>query len=163
MISRSNRLRTSNDSTWFLFWEIQIFHVYKTVYSSHESVFDWCQIETMNFYLCHVFKTYFVWNDKTSLFFAIIYFKKFRLFFRVNSTRIAKSRRDLLVTRLIFGSCDIKSRMKKLALRDRKDESILFKTNSCFFLWEMRRYFIIRMMINICKILFIEKRFYIKW
>jgi hypothetical protein len=51
MISRSNRLRISSDSIWFLFWEIQIFHVYKTVYSSHESVFDWCQIETMNFYL----------------------------------------------------------------------------------------------------------------
>jgi hypothetical protein len=51
MISRSNRLRISNDSTWFLFWKTQIFHVYKTVYSPHESVFDWCQIETMNFYL----------------------------------------------------------------------------------------------------------------
>jgi hypothetical protein len=51
MISRSNRLRILSDSTWFLFWETQIFHVYKTVYSPHESVFGWCQIVTMNFYL----------------------------------------------------------------------------------------------------------------
>jgi hypothetical protein len=55
MISRSNCLRISNDSIWFLFWETQIFHVYKTVYSPHESVFDWCQIETMNFYLVYLF------------------------------------------------------------------------------------------------------------
>jgi hypothetical protein len=51
MISRSNCLRIWSDSTWFLFWETQIFHVYKTVYSPHKPVFDWCQIETMNFYL----------------------------------------------------------------------------------------------------------------
>jgi hypothetical protein len=51
MISRSNRLRILSDSTWFLFWKTQIVHEYKTVYSPHESVFDWCQIETMNFYL----------------------------------------------------------------------------------------------------------------
>jgi hypothetical protein len=98
-----------------------------------------------------------LWNDKTSLFFAIVYFKKFKLFFRVNSTRIAKSRRDLFIIRLIFRSCDIKSRMKKLALRDRKDESIFFKTNSCFFLREVRRFFIIRVMINVCKILSLSK------
>jgi hypothetical protein len=98
-----------------------------------------------------------LWNDKTSLFFAIVYLRKFKLFFRINSTRIAKSRRDLFVTRLISRFCDIKSRMKKLALRDRKNKSISFKTNFCFFLREMRRFFIIRVMINICKILSLSK------
>jgi hypothetical protein len=43
LVLRSSRLRISNDSTWFSFWKTQIFHVYKTVYSPHESVFDWCQ------------------------------------------------------------------------------------------------------------------------
>jgi hypothetical protein len=40
MILRSSRLRISGDSTWFLFWETQIFYVYKTAYSPHESAFD---------------------------------------------------------------------------------------------------------------------------
>jgi hypothetical protein len=98
-----------------------------------------------------------LWNDRTSLFFAIIYFRKFRLFFRINSTRIAKSRRDLFVIRLISRFCYIKSRMKRLALRNRKNESIFFKTNSCFFFRKMRRFFIIRVMINVCKILSLSK------
>jgi hypothetical protein len=55
------------------------------------------RIKINNIHWCHVFKTYFVWNNKTSLFFAIIYFRKFKLFFRINSTRIAKSRCDLFV------------------------------------------------------------------
>jgi hypothetical protein len=70
MISRSNRLRISSDSTWFLFWETQIFHTHKTVYSSHQSIFDWCQIETMNFYLSIYNKneicTRTMWNMITS-------------------------------------------------------------------------------------------------
>jgi hypothetical protein len=96
-------------------------------------------------------------RDRTSLFFTIVYLRRFKLFFRINSTRIAKSRRDLFVTRLISRSCDIKSRMKRLALRDRKDESIFFKTNSCLFLREVRRFFIIRVMINVFKILSLSK------
>ncbi len=98
-----------------------------------------------------------LFRDKTNLFFAIAYLKRFRLFFRVNSARIAKSRRDLLVIRLISRFCDIKSRMKKLALRNRKNESISFKTNSCFFFREVRRFFIIRVMINVFKILSLSK------
>jgi hypothetical protein len=98
-----------------------------------------------------------LFRDKTNLFFAIVYLKRFKLFFRVNSTRIAKSRRDLFVIRLIFRFCDIKSRMKRLALRDHKDESIFFKTNFCLFLRKVRRFFIIRVMINVFKILSLSK------
>jgi hypothetical protein len=98
-----------------------------------------------------------LFRDKTSLFFAIVYFKRFKLFFRINLTRIAKSRRDLFVIRLIFRFCDIKSRIKKLALRDRKDESISFKTNFCLFFREMRRFCITRVMINVFKILLLLK------
>jgi hypothetical protein len=97
-----------------------------------------------------------LFRDKTNLFFVIAYLRRFKLFFRINSTRIAKSRRDLFVTRLISRFCDIKSRMKRLALRDHKDESIFFKTNF-FFFREMRRFFIIRVMINVFKILSLSK------
>jgi hypothetical protein len=116
------------------------------------------RIKINSIHWCHVFKTYFVWSDKMSLFFAIIYFRKFRLFFRVNSTRIAKSRRDLFVIWSNSRSFDIKARIKKLALRDNKNESMSFKTNSClFFLREVRRFFIIRVMINVNKILSLSK------
>jgi hypothetical protein len=116
------------------------------------------RIKINNIHWCHVFKTYFVWNDKTSLFFAIVYFKRFRLFFRINSTRIAKSRRDLFVIWSNSRFCDIRTRIKELALRNNKNESMFFKTNSCFFLLrKVRRFFIIRVMINVNKILSLSK------
>ncbi len=116
------------------------------------------RIKINNIHWCHVFKTYFVWNDKTSLFFAIVYFRKFKLFFRVNSTRIAKSRRDLSVIWSNSRSFDIRARIKKLALRNNKNESMSFKTNFCLFLLrEVRRFFIIRVMINVNKIFSLSK------
>ncbi len=116
------------------------------------------RIKINNIHWCHVFKIYFLWNDKTSLFFAIIYFKKFKLFFRVNSTRIAKSRRDLFVIWSNSRFCDIKTRIKKLTLRNNKNESMFFKTNFCFFfLRDVQRFFIIRVMINVNKILSLSK------
>jgi hypothetical protein len=90
------------------------------------------RIKISNIHWCHVFKIYFVWNDKTNLFFAIVYFKKFRLFLRINSTRIAKWRRDLFVIWSNSRFCDIKARIKKLALRNNKNESMFFKTNFFF-------------------------------
>jgi hypothetical protein len=116
------------------------------------------RIKINNIHWCHVFKIYFVWNDKTSLFFTIVYLKRFRLFFRVNSTRIAKSRRDLSVIWSNSRSFDIKARIKKLALRDNKNESMFFKTNFYFFLLrEVRKFFIIRVMINVNKIFSLSK------
>jgi hypothetical protein len=116
------------------------------------------RIKINSIHWCHVFKIYFVWNDKTSLFFAIVYFKRFRLFFRINSTRIAKSRRDLSVIWSNSRFFDIKARIKKLALRDNKDESMSFKTNSCLFLFrKVRRFFIFRVMINVNKIFSLSK------
>jgi hypothetical protein len=116
------------------------------------------RIKINNIHWCHVFKTYFVWNDKTSLFFAIIYFKKFKLFLRINSTRIAKSRRDLFVIWSNSRSCDIRTRIKRLALRNNKNESMSFKTNFClFFFREVRKFFIIRVMINVNKIFSLSK------
>ncbi len=91
------------------------------------------RIKINNIHWCHVFKIYFVWSDKTNLFFAIIYFRRFELFFRINSTRIAKSRCDLLVIWSNSRFCDIRARIKKLALRNNKNESMFFKTNFCFF------------------------------
>jgi hypothetical protein len=116
------------------------------------------RIKINNIHWCHVFKIYFVWNDKTSLLFAIVNFKRFRLFLRINSTRIAKSRRDLFVIWSNSRFCDIKTRIKRLALRNNRDESMFFKTNSCFFLFrEIRRFFIIRVMINVNKIFLLSK------
>jgi hypothetical protein len=116
------------------------------------------RIKINNIHWCHVFKIYFVWNDKTNLFFAIVYFKRFKLFFRINSARIAKSRRDLSVIWSNSRSFNIKARIKKLALRNNKNESMFFKTNSCFFLlWKVRKFFIIRVMINVNKIFSLSK------
>ncbi len=97
-----------------------------------------------------------------SLFFAIVYFKKFKLFFRINSTRIAKSRRDLLVIWSNSRFCDIKTRIKKLTLRNNKNESMSFKTNFCFFfLREIQRFFIICVMINVNKIFSLSKNVFV--
>ncbi len=88
MISCSSRLRITNDSTWFLFWETQIFHVYKTVYSSHDSVFDWCQIEIMNFYL----------SNNCKCFELKCFYKKFINYFQKNENNI----NDFLIFFSIF-------------------------------------------------------------
>jgi hypothetical protein len=116
------------------------------------------RIKINNIHWCHAFKIYFVWNEKTSLFFAIVYLKKFKLFFRVNSTRIAKSRRDLSVIWSNSRSFDIKARIKRFALRDNRNESMFLKTNFCLFLFrKVQRFFIIRVMINVNKIFSLSK------
>jgi hypothetical protein len=122
------------------------------------------RIKINNIHWCHVFKIYFVysiWNDKMSLFFVIIYFRRFKLFFRNNSTRIAKSRRDLLVIRLISRFSNIKSRMKKLALRNHKNESISFKMKF-FFSRSVKIFHYSRDDKCMQNIIVIEKRFCIK-
>jgi hypothetical protein len=94
------------------------------------------RIKINNIRWYHVFMTYFIWNNKMSSFFVIVYLKRFKLFFWINSTRIAKSRRDLFVIWSNSRFCDIKTRIKKLALRNNKNESMSFKTNSCLFFFE---------------------------
>jgi hypothetical protein len=110
-----------------------------------------CNRAYHSFLFCFLLKMLFK-NKK------VHYLNIFKLFLRVISLRIAKSRRDLLVIWSNSRSCDIKARMKKLTLRDNKNESVFFKTNSCLFLLrEVRRFFIICVMINVNKILSLSK------
>ncbi len=55
-------------------------------------------------------------------------------------------------------NCKRRTRIKRLALRNNKDESMSFKTNFCLFLLrKIRRFFIIRVMINVNKIFSLSK------
>jgi hypothetical protein len=132
-----------------------------------EFTFNWTY---HNFFLFFVEDNFVKFFKKNDLFICVLYLFKnkkmhylniFRLFLRIISLRIAKSRRDLFVIWLNSRFRDIKARIKKLALRNNKDESMSFKTNFCFFLFrEVRTFFIIRVMINVNKIFSLSKNIF---